>query len=426
MRLRPLLSRPLLLALTLSCVVACDALPSGHDTTNAKPTYAVIGGSPSVERPEIALLQYGGSACTATLIRPNIAITAAHCVDWSSCSSASCVPRPAHLTIESSGRSRSYPLAAYTSFNQRGPIPAGFRNSHSRTMDSQYGSYKRNDDVALVLLAEAVHQDVARPSTLNSIYPARGAGLTLWGYGCTNTRTQQGAGTKRHFDRVEGQGTSKNLCPGDSGGPVTLGRNGPVVYVNSGYLSRMNGKVNDMDIFGDPIELRRHIDAQIQAWASFESAPPSAMRPKPEPPGRIPPKLIPPEPVLPRPIAPRPKPEPWPPGLRRDDPDDDPGGWGDEDGWDQGDVIADPEGFERRLREHIDRQIEGSGSQVTINGGSSSSVVTINGRRVTVEGSNVDVSVVNGDLTVNGKRVEMSRSGGTIELDGATIRIDPE
>ncbi|MCS6800181.1 MAG: S1 family peptidase [Myxococcota bacterium] len=192
----------------------------------------VVGGTVSWERPEIGSLSVG---CTGTLVAPNVVVTAAHCMGYGS------TDRPGNYgsftVYDASGRQvGSYPIQRYRSFG--------------------YGV--GDADIAVLQLSRDVPESAAVPAPLGLAPAERGATLTIWGFGCT----RRGYGTdwrKRRFYFLAGQ-TTYNLCPGDSGGPVT-GPRGEVLRVNSGYYVGPGD-----DIFGDVVRHSARIVEQIRAY----------------------------------------------------------------------------------------------------------------------------------------------------------------
>ena len=211
--------------------------PAQDDGEAGSARETVIGGAVSWDRPEVGAI----SGCTATLIAPEVIITAAHCLGFRS---ARTPGRYGEFTIYGAGGGdrRSYPIDLYVSYS---------------------GGSLGQDDVALMRLAEPVPADVATPARLAREEPARGASMAIWGFGCT----RRGTGTdwqKRRYDFLEGAGTD-NLCPGDSGGPV-MTSGGEVVRINSGYYAGYPGG----DIFGEvPVNYDRLI-AQVGEWSDWD------------------------------------------------------------------------------------------------------------------------------------------------------------
>ena len=174
-------------------------------------------------------------------------ITAAHCVDYQS--------------EEQTGPGGF----GYFAIDRRGLATSWFEIDAMRSFGNRPGS----DDIALLRLSDAVPSDVATPATLSYGPTGRGSEITIFGYGCTQRERQTGSGTKRSFSTIYDQ--SFNLCPGDSGGPVGLGQDGPVLLINSAYYTR-SGK----DIFAEPYRWRENIEAQIDEW-TMEAEPPPVM-----------------------------------------------------------------------------------------------------------------------------------------------------
>lgn len=194
----------------------------------------VIGGSVSWERPEVGAI----SGCTATLIAPDVIVTAAHCLGFGSARTRG---NYGEFTIYGSGGGdrRTYPIDLYVSYS-RGALGAS--------------------DVALMHLATPVPADVATPARLAREEPARGTSMAIWGFGCTARGTSTDW-QKRRYDFLEGTGTN-NLCPGDSGGPV-MTADGQVVRINSGYYAGYPGG----DIYGEVPVNYATLAAQVREWS---------------------------------------------------------------------------------------------------------------------------------------------------------------
>src|SRR4051812_2852057 len=64
----------------LFLIAACAAPASEASEDSASTDDAIVDGAETFEHPEVGLFHNGGSYCTATLIRPNVVLTAAHCV----------------------------------------------------------------------------------------------------------------------------------------------------------------------------------------------------------------------------------------------------------------------------------------------------------------------------------------------------------
>lgn len=222
------LSLPVALSLAASSGCAPDP---GADLGRSSDT--VVGGSVTLDHPEVGSI----SGCTATLVAPEVVITAAHCLSYGSRTSPGSYGT---FTIEGSGGARSrYTIRRYRS----------------------YASSVGPDDVALIQLAEAVPASVATPAPIASAYPARGDRVTIYGYGCTRRGTSTDW-RKRRYEHAFGASTTA-LCPGDSGGP-TLTAAGEVLRINSGYWVDATG----YDIFGDVPRNYARLIEQVRAWSS--------------------------------------------------------------------------------------------------------------------------------------------------------------
>ena len=198
-------------------------------------TPKVLNGEPTLERPEIGGIYVGNGFCTATLIRKNVVVTAAHCVDYYSRT------RPGNhgrfeITKED-GQTVSYTIDRIFAFRDR---------------------YSSQRDIALARLAEDVPPEVARPSSLSIREANPGEQVSIYGYGCTRRNGGGGSGVKRKFTTA--YGTTRNLCSGDSGGPVVIGQ-GPVFMINSGFITNTG-----VDVFGHIWVHRDRLIEQIVAW----------------------------------------------------------------------------------------------------------------------------------------------------------------
>jgi V8-like Glu-specific endopeptidase len=226
-------------------------------------TQSLIDGRQTLDRPEIGLLRLNGSFCTATLISPKVLITAKHCTAYTTCDSDGCGQQygGTFYVNDASGNYNPFDVARFRVFNVSGQqLPDGQRNNITST-DRRRSDYYLNDDVAMVLLEDAVPSSLATPTDIVDTEPSAGTDLSVWGYGCTQ-RGGRSDYKKRYRDFGVGQ-RSNNLCPGDSGGPVTLDRPGEVAFVNSAYVPSVG-----IDVFGDVSLFHDDIVAQAQAWGA--------------------------------------------------------------------------------------------------------------------------------------------------------------
>jgi hypothetical protein len=223
-------------SLALLATVACGG-PESASTPEpaAHSADELVGGTLTKVRPEIGFVSLEGhGACTATLIAADVLLTAAHCVDYTSQDTEGVYGFAGLDTTE--GR-KEYGIDRFVSL----------------------GSALGARDLALVHLRSPVPASLATPTTVASAVPARSAEVTIYGYGCLERATQEGSFEKRSASAT--YATSQRLCPGDSGGPVTLGPDGPIVAINSGYYVQRGD-----DIFADPVTHAAAITAQLAAW----------------------------------------------------------------------------------------------------------------------------------------------------------------
>jgi len=227
-------------------------LACGPEIKDKQTTSELLSGSETFQRPEIGRLHLANnSLCTATLIAPQIVITAAHCVDY---------------RTSEEGHSEHY---GYFVIDRENRSPAWYAIDKVKSFGFQPGA----DDFALLRLEAPVDSAHATPTEISYGDTGYGSQVTIFGYGCTDRTARNGSGVKRRFETRYDE--SFNLCPGDSGGPVVLGHDGPVLLINSAYYVR-SGK----DIFARPYQLRSEIETQIEAW-TIRAAP---ILPEPEPP----------------------------------------------------------------------------------------------------------------------------------------------
>jgi len=223
---------PLLLLLS-ACAVEPEPLASISDD--------ITGGIVANPNPRPEIGEWGG--CTATLIRPNWILTAAHCFNW----------------ID--GRN----LPSINSINTFSTSATGDFGAANATVQvdrtfafSRFAGEIGGDDVMLVHLVSAPTAPAGIvPATIATAAPTAGT-VTDWGAGCNETLHFTGGNVLRFLESQVSTATHA-LCPGDSGGPKVIGTHvarGAIYQINSGFD---NG-------FSNPIPWRTTIDRLIADW----------------------------------------------------------------------------------------------------------------------------------------------------------------
>ena len=233
---RVLLPSALLALLVAGCGAGGD-LPQATDSdaSDLTPSLKIRDGSVTADRPEVGRI----SGCTATLVAPDVAITASHCLGYRT---ANRLGRYDTFRVDGPGGAEQFTVGRYRSFGR----DLGANN------------------IALVGLSEMVPPDVAVPAPLAAEVPPDGAPLSVWGYGCTQLG-RAGDGRKRSASFEQGE-VSYHLCEGDSGGPVFDDDTGAVLRINSGYMLDRGRS----DIYGIVPGLYDELLAQIEEWTRGE------------------------------------------------------------------------------------------------------------------------------------------------------------
>ena len=232
---------------------------------------SLVGGQFTTARPEVGKFvnRYNtasGAGCTATLIAPNVVLTAAHCTKWENWD----VP----TTLEGG----YFDITAVDGTVTRHYIEAVVSFGTPETLGST--------DISLLRLTYDIPANQAQPARLATAYPTAGS-ATIFGYGCNDRSDQENNPATGHKQmRAISLGDVKLICPGDSGGP-TMDPNGDVFRVTSGYAKpRIGGStlqtISDWipawvpifgwltsDLFGDVVMYRDNIQQWTDYWAKF-------------------------------------------------------------------------------------------------------------------------------------------------------------
>lgn len=243
------------LAAVACCSLACAAEGRGPDETDATGTTdesadALKDGVFTFERPEIGIMvTNGGTFCGATLVSANVAVTAAHCVGYA--------------TADGAGKKLGFfrvqrEPGAYVDFEYDAHV--------------SFGRSPGDDDVAILRLTLPVPRELATPSTIADAIPERGTFVTLFGFGCSNrpgliNPSRPDDHTERKQKRSFALGSTRYVCPGDSGGPTVVDSTGDVFRVSSKMGSLDLWGFSLPDVYGDVTRHRAAILTYVREWA---------------------------------------------------------------------------------------------------------------------------------------------------------------
>lgn len=225
-------------AASCSAVLACSASAD----PNASSTQAIAGGTADASHQNVFLLvretNDSGSLCTATLIAPNLLLTARHCVSPGTGDD--------HVLCGDSVLDDPYPASAFFATNDAQPRQDSpiFRAIAVRVPG--LGEDTCGYDLALVILKSSVPTDISVPAVPRidrEVQP--GELYTAVGYG--ENEAGKSTGSRMQLDGLTiacepgscGEGVEstefrgeRGICSGDSGGPA-LDADGKVVGVVS-------------------------------------------------------------------------------------------------------------------------------------------------------------------------------------------------
>ena len=253
------------IALTTALSVGCASPDDDSDDGAESSEDAVMAARETYERPEIGMVWHRG-LCTGTLVRPNVVLTAMHCGTGTPVDADVTASEPAYAfeIRKSATESHKFKVVRAESIAQ----PADFQDGTQNW---------RNKDILMLKLEKNVPADVATPANIGTQKAKVGTRVAVYGYGCTSrvpgdNGRRPGAGTKRTKSYwwtalLDMGGGTKNLCPGDSGGPLLDIERNAVFGTTSGYI----GGVNGTDKFGDVPAHSAYLNALADRWAASPS-----------------------------------------------------------------------------------------------------------------------------------------------------------
>lgn len=191
---------------------------------------ALVGGTPTLAQEAVGHI----GNCTATLISPIHILTASHC--------------NAYLAHDTN----------IGTFTVEQPIANGGLRVIRRNIRLWIGQGRAvgEDDWGIGILDRPITEVV--PARISARSPNVGEIVTAFGYGCTNRDTGDGSWQKRYREFAYGS-NPKTLCPGDSGGPLMIGRHDnaiEIIGINSGFYTQ-----SGVDIWANAVKYRDHIIA---------------------------------------------------------------------------------------------------------------------------------------------------------------------
>lgn len=225
----------ILIPIPFLCVpsFAKDYIIGGQEVTKTDPiqrsTVGIFSPSPGSK---------SGSLCTATLIKNNIALTAAHCINPRA--SKPVVIFGPNLRAPEAIREKASAVKVYPKWNQ----------SSKSGMDQ--------GDIALVKFDGGIPSGYNKIATASSDRSIKTGGqVVLAGYGISNARTKEGAGRLRKTsvqiansrpgksEMILDQSKGRGACHGDSGGPAYIQRNGKMILAGITNRGYPNGSADD-------------------------------------------------------------------------------------------------------------------------------------------------------------------------------------
>ncbi|TNF31472.1 MAG: trypsin-like serine protease [Deltaproteobacteria bacterium] len=259
------------LGITFTLLAACQQTPSGPGLNTAE--LPIVNGVIETGWPSVGALTayyppswggYAGAFCTATLIQPQWALTAGHCMFDEQGNTI--VPSQTRFFLGNDARrSNTY----------NGPIDGTLYAIDAVYPHSGYNDSSLANDIALVHLSSPITSTASIATSTD--YPQTGTTATYIGFGATEGISETGSGIKRsttfpisyvysnegvYVSDYNGTGT----CFGDSGGPGLQQKSG--VWKVIGITSAGTGCAPGQTCDPDPCK-RPTIHTRVDYYASW-------------------------------------------------------------------------------------------------------------------------------------------------------------
>jgi len=259
------------LGLALTLLAACQQTPGGDATATAE--LPIVNGSIEMGWPSVGALTayyppswggYAGAFCTATLIQPQWALTASHCL----------YDQDGYL-IQPNQTRFFLGNDARRSNTYNGPVDGTLYQIDAVYPHPSYSDSTLSNDIALVHLASPINSTT--PIATSTSYPQVGTTGTYIGFGATEGISETGSGIKRsttfpisyvysnegvYVSDYNGTGT----CFGDSGGPGLQQIGG--VWQVIGITSAGTGCAPGQSCDPDPCK-RPTIHTRVDSYATW-------------------------------------------------------------------------------------------------------------------------------------------------------------
>ncbi len=252
---------------------------------------AIVGGvddtGPNAHE-SVVLLSGPGGTCTASLIAPNLVLTAWHCVAPTIVEGIGCSSEGHSYDGDQVGNDHpATQMEVYTGYKPK--VGKDTPAAKGKQIFHEAGKELCDADLALVVLDQAVNLS---PMPLRLGFgPLAHEPVTSVGYGVTIDGRWSSSGTRRRRDNVDvlstgrdwnfltGDGEaalSTSMCSGDSGGPTVSNETGAILGVHS--------RVGDCVLGGGVLtNLHAHTTLLDKAFAAAGATPTAENKEEPEP-----------------------------------------------------------------------------------------------------------------------------------------------